>query len=870
MSDFVPRDILPDLWEEILQRHWTYLETEESMQKLEERKKLEGCLKEFLCIVPHDRKFFLPETSHVLKKSIKEMDDFSAYKAMIGFESISQYANNLFTKPWRKEYRVIKMYSGFYQHEIKSNLIDADKLFEAMGYKQLPNQILMLDGPICPDQVTNVSRDAMAAYVECQIMKQIFSGLTSNDLSCSWSDIFNFRESHIGGASQAVRSIAYAVHERRFRKEKLNSENCYATIQPTQQQQQQPQLVPSCGLCAHTCHQQIPQIGNPCNHHQLTPQQQQYGGICSIHPQPPQNIYMQNTVAVPHHYKPSNYTPAQMSHSKSLEHYVEPHNNPTGILPHRHSFDQPYDTVRPHYDSVYDCVDGYQSCNFNAYNHPYNVSGNRYPLPYNISNQLNNQFPSTCGVNNVNHYTTPPPPPPPAMVTCGHKIPMNESNCYSKVQPDQMYGDCNGYLKKPQDVCNYHNSNGKDIVNYRQCTYGTNNRTNNTHTEHLIDFDDRPNDINSMGQQQFNRLHSNGFEYIDRNFEQPIAVNGRQHKAKQPPQNYEIPRAHMNTTNQTPKDLYSKIGDNSEDIPGNYMYARADKKPMAKKSSDKYSRNAEILEQYEKTIDNNLEPPRIALDSYDSYEEGNRSNGAINGGDSTRSNVLSNKNQDGVGSFESWDYVFQNLEKHGYTKDLGERGDLLMRGLDLDSMNISNSSEKRRSRNLDNKLRPNTETSKSKTLEKTDVSKDTITTTINQTKPKVLEKSILKHDNETVQKTISKTTQVQKSVPAQKPKSSKISTNNNNDENTNNTTNTTNRLVNRTSNNERSMIKSNGTTGQAYRSSGTATASTDVPNPNEWSCRFCTYLNPDTKRICEMCCRSRDFVLDTAKAPTCV
>lgn len=42
MSDFVPRDLLPDLWEEILRRHWSFLETEENIQKLEERKKLEG------------------------------------------------------------------------------------------------------------------------------------------------------------------------------------------------------------------------------------------------------------------------------------------------------------------------------------------------------------------------------------------------------------------------------------------------------------------------------------------------------------------------------------------------------------------------------------------------------------------------------------------------------------------------------------------------------------------------------------------------------------------------------------------------------------------------------------------------------------
>lgn len=61
------------------------------------------------------------------------------------------------------------MFSGYYQHEVKTNLIDAEKMFEAMGYTLLPNQTLVLDGPICPDQVTNVSRDAMTAYVECQV-----------------------------------------------------------------------------------------------------------------------------------------------------------------------------------------------------------------------------------------------------------------------------------------------------------------------------------------------------------------------------------------------------------------------------------------------------------------------------------------------------------------------------------------------------------------------------------------------------------------------------------------------------------------------------------------------------------------------------
>lgn len=64
---------------------------------------------------------------------------------------------------------IFQLYSGYYQHEVKANLVEAEKMFEAMGYTLLPNQTLILEGPICPDQVTNVSRDSMTAYVECQV-----------------------------------------------------------------------------------------------------------------------------------------------------------------------------------------------------------------------------------------------------------------------------------------------------------------------------------------------------------------------------------------------------------------------------------------------------------------------------------------------------------------------------------------------------------------------------------------------------------------------------------------------------------------------------------------------------------------------------
>lgn len=167
-----------------------------------------GLLKKFLCVVPHNRKFFLPETFVVFKNTVTQMKDFSVVKMLNGFESISQYANNLFTKPWRKEYRSIKMYSGFFIHEIKSNLIEPEELFVAMGYKKMPNHELVLDGEICPDQVMNMSRDAMTAYTECKIMNRIYSELTTTyKISCSWVDVFNYREQHTGGVTETIEAI---------------------------------------------------------------------------------------------------------------------------------------------------------------------------------------------------------------------------------------------------------------------------------------------------------------------------------------------------------------------------------------------------------------------------------------------------------------------------------------------------------------------------------------------------------------------------------------------------------------------------------------------------------------------------------------
>lgn len=50
----------------------------------------------------------------------------------------------------------------------------------------------------------------------------------------------------------------------------------------------------------------------------------------------------------------------------------------------------------------------------------------------------------------------------------------------------------------------------------------------------------------------------------------------------------------------------------------------------------------------------------------------------------------------------------------------------------------------------------------------------------------------------------------------------------------------------------------------------TSAESSTIIQANEWSCRFCTFLNSESTRICEMCSKSKDFNPDPANTPTCV
>ncbi|XP_034654669.1 protein tamozhennic [Drosophila subobscura] len=828
MSDFVPRDILPDLWQEILQRHWSFLETEECTQKLEERKKLEGCLKEFLCVVPHDRKFFLPETGHILRKSVRELTEFTAQNAIVGFETISQYANNLFTKPWRKEYRILKTYSGCYQHDVLSRLLDADQLFLAMGYRRISDDTFVLEGPICPDQVTNVSRDAMAAYVECQIMKHIYAGVQAEGFPCSWKEIFQYRERHIGGTTQSIKEIVYHLNEKRLHKEKL-SENTYSNVQ-TQAQQQPTKGGRAAAASASPCALHGNNLAHPgsshnCAMHSPNVSDSMSGKYLPPYPAPPSQQQQ-------HHQQTAGG--GLMTHSRSLEHYQEPQN----VLPHRHSFDQQCQAMHQHphphphvYEAPYDCLDGLSmgsSASYAAVAGGYNAPGNRYPLPYNISNQLNAQYATPADV-----FTNP------------------EHNMYATIE--KTGAPASG----PMHSCDYHRRPGHPPgpMQHRQSTYPPDH--------HLIDFDERAH----LTQHDFGAHDYDPRMYEHRGHGGHLCGNAAIYA--QPPDptsygGYDLPTTLPHSQPQPPPHT-------AQD---RYVYAR----PVPKNSRTRPLAETDLMQD---PMDNNrkmhkeLKERASRTAPADGYHSSSSRRQPVNDPDipttvadmtagyetaslddfvtvSSASPPLMPKVQEGVGSFESWNYVFKNLERSGYSKDLGDREDLLVQSLDLDSLTISNGSAnpaEKTTRRDTAKTQPATRAASAAVAEVSGGKGTRFSAAAAETsgggKARTLEKKTgaIRREAKVVQAPAPSLVPNSSSTGLKKVKSA---------------------LKTATIDNRGSGSRNR--TGAVPKQPPPVSTQLIVTSPNEWSCRFCTFLNPDTKRICEMCCRSKDFNLEAATA----
>uniref|UniRef100_A0A182YNR6 Uncharacterized protein n=1 Tax=Anopheles stephensi TaxID=30069 RepID=A0A182YNR6_ANOST len=1059
------------LWKQILENHWKYVESEESMLKIELRHDLEDLIEKRLGKVPPNEKFYLDDTRYAFDSSVAHLDDFSAYKASIGFEAISQYANNLFVKPWRKEYKVIKvinslwdtvpcffffvnsfisdrflplltfqMYSGFYQHEIAANLVNAEKLFQAMGYQLMPNKTLVLDGPICPDQVMNVARDAITAYVECQMMKRIYSELTSLRLSIDWIDIYNFRSYHAADVMQTVKQMALSIQEKHHKKQQAKLRDTYGnnsapalapasscnSCNPYQfhvQSQQPPPPVPApaasanayCGaggggngvVVGSSQLYNSAVVAAPCSihsqhqahHHQQQqqppppppppPQQQQqqlpanaYGGAYH-HPHhlPPSSH--------PHHHHhlhhssyqsfqpPTSTAGAQqqqqqqigapplgtMPHSKSLDHYQDANSAAAAaaaaasaasmygmnVYMQRHSIDQPY-----HYTIATPYGGGQAGAVTSAMQQPAYEGG---PLDGmlacggGVAGGVGSSAGVSCGSNNHPYNNVPGSSGgggggggryPPMPYATNANFPMG-------MPPGPMFMNGGGQLK--------HHQNGM----VEGCGPGYRHAAM------------------SMGYPSYRNggMMPPGSYYHQPPMDQSSLYGGTSIATQTAGYGGSAaqPGASILSSKKKMHDDYD-IG-SSGMRRSNDATLRSGGGGCAKKL-DRYHKNSELLIDYE----SDMLPEALAERSlkeqqqhhhhhhylhhqtsrnsrqsdFDSYEE-EQLQREQEQSSSNAARRISSKNQDGIGCYETWNYVYQNLEKQGYTKDLGERGDFLVDELgdDADGRMMEEEEEQeqedviRRSRRRADMLVDDVHHSSRREATNNASTSTTLRRNHNEKlkamKPKAADKvdGIVRQAGGGVSGTrqpgsatetrtrherhassgsavTSASTMVQKvakmslsttptddllgleqngckpdatstsrrnSVTSKKPITPQGSGSSSSTgagpmaaKETKNNSTSTGILVH--NHHQHGAMSSGVYQGGGNAKKKTATFDTGAvtiinPSPTggspgaagaEWNCNFCTYLNPDVKRICDMCSKSRDFRLDGTTSTT--
>ncbi|GAB6032685.1 hypothetical protein CHUAL_011561 [Chamberlinius hualienensis] len=188
----------------IQRTHLSYLQLDfNDSQKLKARWELEDLISSHLSTVPHKEKFPCPRFLEILRRTIEDKVDFNASSAAKAFDILQSYAENLISQPWRREFRCLKLYNGFYKHNLESRLSCSEDVFDMMGYEEGELMEMNLEGPVDPDRVIDVSLNCLIAVVECKIMSEVLDKLSES----SWQEIASVRRHNICGVAKTIQII---------------------------------------------------------------------------------------------------------------------------------------------------------------------------------------------------------------------------------------------------------------------------------------------------------------------------------------------------------------------------------------------------------------------------------------------------------------------------------------------------------------------------------------------------------------------------------------------------------------------------------------------------------------------------------------
>lgn len=528
-----------------------------------------------------------------------------------------------------------------------------------------------------------------------------------------------------------------------------------------------------------------------------------------------------------------------LPHPKSLEHYHEPTTKAVVYQQHpylpRHSYDKPSSNAYDFNSHSYDCLDAPPSAGH---------ANDRYALPAHVESHYAQIAPNGNVYDQMlaSQYST------------AYATPYNQSrnNCSCSStdyrinsNARQATNECHNYHAVPSSLCEVH---GKVYPKNNASGYGR------ALEPYLINFEDKP--ING------DRDHVDGpLRHYDASELRQVKSHYNQYDASSKTSSNDKPMKYSQRNRHAAD--YDDYTQND--------YAAQHSEPIRPPTLKHYTRNKQLLAEYEEHLDTN-DSRNSRVSDFDSFESGNNLSiereygGGGGGGRGSVDQSTSSKIRDGVGSYETWNYVFKNIGKNGYNKpDDCDPNDLTVQGLDLNA--VPPPHDKRRSRNLD-------------TNECVALPKQMNGPGVNR---KIVDSFPTNNgiNNNSTRKFVSADANGMVAMPKSMLKQTTAPNGlreNGRDlhETAANTIGRSNDIVKKS--NLKLTNGGNQSTQIGSRSpAAPSTARNDSQHidairnaPNEWSCKFCTFLNPIHLRICQMCFKSQDFVIDVPKASTCV
>ncbi|CAL8124776.1 unnamed protein product [Orchesella dallaii] len=228
---FGPENVV-ELGKNIIIQHEDYLKQDDPDKKADALRYMAGYVTQYLHLVPQESKFTFKETERVLHNSAMNIGEFDPREGCLAFCHLAKYAENLLEQPWRKDFHVIKLTSGFWVHNIAAQLQNAHEILIVMGYVNLDERTLKLIPNLNYNRLKEVSRDCHIASRECLILSQIWQHVADQepDYPLTIGEVFEYRKNHLGDTDTICNKLLYDIRQRMHNAKQLQQQQQRSSI----------------------------------------------------------------------------------------------------------------------------------------------------------------------------------------------------------------------------------------------------------------------------------------------------------------------------------------------------------------------------------------------------------------------------------------------------------------------------------------------------------------------------------------------------------------------------------------------------------------------------------------------------------------